>query len=196
MDLALVVPGAIVAAPIMAIIALIIRLKMGPPVLFCQERAGLHGKPFILYKFRSMTGEKDANGNLLPDGKRLNAFGRFLRNSSLDELPQFWNVLKGDMSLVGPRPLLVEYLDRYDSRQFRRHEAKPGIVGWAGVNGRNANTWENKFELDVWYVDHCSFRLDMKILFMAIGTVLRSTGVNEPGRDTVEPFMGTRKNKD
>jgi sugar transferase EpsL len=176
--------------PILVIIAVIVKSKLGTPVLFRQQRPGLHGRPFRLPKFRTMVDSSDANGNLLPDEARLTRFGRFLRKTSLDELPELWNVLKGDMSLVGPRPLLMQYLARYTPEQARRHEVKPGMTGWAQVNGRNALTWEEKFELDVWYVDHQSFWLDMKIIAMTVWKVLRREGINQTGQATAEEFMG------
>ena len=182
----------IVLSPLLAGLALLIRLTMGAPVLFRQQRPGLHGKPFTLYKFRTMTDERDAQGNLLPDEQRLTRLGRFLRSTSLDELPELWNVLKGDMSLVGPRPLLMEYLPLYTPEQFRRHEVKPGITGWAQINGRNALTWEEKFKLDVWYVDHLSFFLDMKILFLTLWKVLTREGISHPGRETMPKFTGSK----
>ena len=178
--------------PFMALIASLIFLTLGTPILFRQRRPGLHGKPFTLYKFRTMTDERDEQGNLLPDEQRLTRLGRFLRSTSLDELPELWNVLKGDMSLVGPRPLLMEYLPLYTPEQFRRHEVKPGITGWAQINGRNALTWEEKFKLDVWYVDHLSFFLDMKILFLTLWKVLTREGISYPGRETMPKFTGSK----
>lgn len=191
-DLALGIPAFFLLSLLMLIIALLVRFKIGSPVLFRQVRPGLHGKPFTLYKFRTMTDERDENGNLLPDGERLTRLGRFLRKTSMDELPELFNVLKGDMSIVGPRPLLMQYLDRYTPEQARRHEVKPGLTGWAQVNGRNALTWEEKFRLDVWYVDHWSVRLDLKILLMTMAKVLRREGINQPGHVTTEEFLGTR----
>ena len=166
------------------------RLKLGSPVLFRQRRPGLHGKPFTIYKFRTMTDARDAQGKLLPDAERLTPFGRFLRSASLDELPELFNVLKGDMSLVGPRPLLMQYLDRYTPEQMRRHEVKPGITGWAQVNGRNAITWEQKFALDVWYVDNKSLGLDGKIILLTLWKILKREGISQPGQATMEEFMG------
>lgn len=182
--------GLLLCAPILAVIALLVRLKLGSTVLFRQQRPGLHGKPFTLYKFRTMTNARDANGNLLPDADRLTNFGRFLRRTSLDELPELINVLKGDMSLVGPRPLLMHYLDRYTPEQARRHEVQPGITGWAQINGRNAVSWEEKFRLDVWYVDHVSFWLDLKILFLTAWKVLRKEGISQAGYATMPEFFG------
>ncbi|ARU61205.1 sugar transferase [Tumebacillus avium] len=180
----------LVLSPVILITAYLIRQKLGSPVLFKQERPGLHGKIFSLYKFRSMTDERDENGELLPDDVRLTAFGKLVRKTSLDELPQLFNVLKGDISLVGPRPLLKEYLPLYTEEQARRHHVKPGITGWAQVNGRNAISWEEKFRLDVWYVDHQSFGLDLKILFMTLMKVVRSEGVNQAGHVTISKFQG------
>lgn len=176
--------------PIIGVCALLVRRKLGTPVLFKQERPGLHGKPFHIYKFRTMTDERDGQGELLPDDVRLTRFGRLLRKLSLDELPQLFNVVKGDISLVGPRPLLMEYLPRYTPRQARRHEVKPGITGWAQVNGRNAISWEEKFELDVWYVKNRSFWLDLKILWLTFFKVVRSEGVSKEGHATMTKFMG------
>ena len=192
MDLALCSCMFALALPVMAVIALLIRRTLGRPVLFRQIRPGLNGKPFGLYKFRTMTDARDGEGRLLPDEARLTTFGRFLRSTSLDELPELWNVLRGDMSLVGPRPLLMAYLDRYDSEQMRRHHVKPGLTGWAQVNGRNALTWEDKFRLDVWYVDNQSLLLDLKILFLTMGIVLRREGISQEGHSTAEEFMGSR----
>ena len=185
--------GLLLLSPLMAFVALLIRFTMGPPVLFRQVRLGLHGKPFVMYKFRTMLDLRDEQGNLLPDEKRLTPLGRFLRSTSLDELPQLFNVLKGDMSLVGPRPFLMEYLDRYTPEQFRRHEVKPGITGWAQVNGRNALTWEEKLKLDVWYVDHWSLWLDLKILALTPWKVIKREGINHPGQATMEEFKGSMR---
>lgn len=187
-DLMISIPLLIVLLPVMCVIALQVRIKMGSPVLFKQQRPGLHGKPFTLLKFRTMTNERDANGELLPDAVRLTSFGKALRRYSLDELPQLFNVIKGDMSLVGPRPLLMEYLNYYTPEQARRHEVKPGITGWAQVNGRNAISWEEKFALDVWYVDNWSFILDLKILWLTLLKVIKSEGINQPGQATMERF--------
>ncbi|RTH03477.1 UDP-galactose phosphate transferase [Thermus scotoductus] len=178
--------------PVMIYIVLRIWREMGSPVLFRQVRPGLHGKPFVMYKFRTMTDERDAEDRFLPDEKRLTPFGRFLREYSLDELPEFFNVLRGEMSLVGPRPLLIEYLDRYTPEQARRHEVKPGITGWAQVNGRNALTWEEKFRLDVWYVDNWNLLLDLKILFLTLVKVLRREGISAEGHATMPEFKGTK----
>jgi lipopolysaccharide/colanic/teichoic acid biosynthesis glycosyltransferase len=179
--------------PVLALLALAIRARLGGPVLFTQVRPGLNGKPFILIKFRTMTDEKDTDGALLPDSARLPKFGLFLRSTSLDELPELWNVVKGDMSLVGPRPLLTEYLNLYSAEQARRHEVQPGITGWAQVNGRNALTWEEKFTLDVWYVDNQSIWLDLKILLMTLAKVFKREGVSHAGHATVEKFRGGAK---
>jgi sugar transferase EpsL len=184
----------LVTLPIIGVTAWLVRRKLGSPVLFKQQRPGLHGKPFYIYKFRTMTDERDENGELLPDEVRLTRFGRLLRKLSLDELPQLFNVVKGDISLVGPRPLLMEYLPRYTSRQARRHEVRPGITGWAQVNGRNAISWEEKFELDVWYVENQSFWLDVKILWMTFFKVLRSEGISKEGHATMTKFMGQETN--
>lgn len=192
-DLALTLPGLVVLSPLLAFIALMVRAKLGSPVLFRQVRPGLGGRPFTIYKFRTMTDARGSDGKLLPDGERLTRFGRFLRSASLDELPELFNVLKGDMSLVGPRPLLMEYLDRYTPEQARRHEVKPGITGWAQVNGRNALSWEEKFKLDVWYVDNWSFRLDLKIIAMTFWKILKREGINQPGQATMEEFYGIRQ---
>jgi len=179
--------------PLMLYLAFRVWRELGSPVLFRQVRPGLHGKPFVMYKFRTMTEERDDKGNLLPDEKRLTPFGARLRAWSLDELPELFNVLKGEMSLVGPRPLLMEYLDRYTPEQFRRHEVKPGITGWAQVNGRNALTWEEKFNLDVWYVDNWTVWLDIKILFLTMLKVLRREGISAPGHATMPEFKGSKE---
>ena len=194
-DFAVAISAIIVCAPVMICIALLICLLIGRPVLFRQKRPGLNGNPFILLKFRTMTEDRDEHGNLLPDVKRLTRHGQFLRSTSLDELPELFNVLKGEMSLVGPRPLLMQYIDRYTAEQARRHEMKPGITGWAQVNGRNAITWEQKFEHDVWYVDHLSFRLDLKIIALTIWKILKREGIDHPGQATVEYFQGSSQQK-
>ena len=173
----------------MLVIALVILATMGPPAFFKQQRPGLRGRPFVLYKFRTMRHATDGQGRLLPDTERLTGLGRWLRATSLDELPEFWNVLKGDMSLVGPRPLLMEYLDRYTPAQARRHDVKPGITGWAQINGRNLLTWEEKFQHDVWYVDHWSLVLDVRILCVTILKVLRRDGISAEGAATMPPFV-------
>lgn len=181
-----------ILSPLFLALACLIRLRMGKPVLFRQTRIGFMEKPFTILKFRTMNGERDANGVWLHDELRLTALGRFLRARSLDELPQLWNVLHGDMALVGPRPLLPEYLPRYNACQRRRHEVKPGITGWAQVNGRNGLTWEDKFDLDVWYVDHRSLGLDIKILCKTVLKVFRGEGINQPGHVTMPEFRGSR----
>jgi len=187
-DIILTVPACIVLLPVCMMIAVSVRTLIGPPILFSQNRPGLNNKPFKLYKFRTMTDARDADGNLRPDQDRLTRFGRFLRATSLDELPELFNVLKGDMSLVGPRPLLMQYLERYSPEQARRHDVNPGITGWAQVNGRNAITWEEKFKLDVWYVDNHSLWLDVKIIFMTIWKIFTREGINQPGQATMEEF--------
>jgi lipopolysaccharide/colanic/teichoic acid biosynthesis glycosyltransferase len=178
------------ALPLLAL-AWLIRCKLGSPVLFRQLRPGLHGKPFTMVKFRTMTDARDASGALLPDAQRLTHFGRFLRASSLDELPELWNVLRGEMSLVGPRPLLMQYLPLYSPEQARRHEVRPGITGWAQVNGRNAISWADKFALDVWYVDHSSLWLDVRILWLTVRKVLVRDGISAAGEATMPAFTGT-----
>lgn len=177
--------------PVLLVVACLVKRKLGSPVVFSQVRPGLAGKPFRMYKFRTMTDAKDQHGQLLPDDVRLTAFGRFLRSTSLDELPELWNVLKGEMSLVGPRPLLMEYLPLYTAEQARRHEARPGITGWAQVNGRNAISWEDKFRLDVWYVDHQSLWLDIRILWMTVKKVLVREGIAAAGEATTTKFTGS-----
>lgn len=177
--------------PLFLIVLFLVQSRLGSPVFFFQDRPGLNGRIFRMVKLRSMTDERDANGDLLPDDVRLTSFGRFLRSTSLDELPALWNVLKGDMSLVGPRPLLVEYLPLYSVEQARRHDVKPGITGWAQVNGRNAISWEEKFELDVWYVDNRSFLLDLKILFLTIKKVFVRDGISAEGVATMTKFTGS-----
>lgn len=177
--------------PVFLVIAILCRISLGSPVLFKQQRPGLHAKPFYVYKFRTMTDERDAKGRLLSDEIRLTSLGKALRKLSLDELPQLINVFKGDMSLVGPRPLLMEYLHRYSKMQARRHEVKPGMTGWAQVNGRNAITWEEKFKLDVWYVDNQSFWLDLNIIWLTIVKVLKREGINQKKQATMEEFKGT-----
>ncbi|MGG0789384.1 MULTISPECIES: sugar transferase [Bacillaceae] len=175
---------------LMLLIVILIRLKLGSPVIFKQERPGLNGKPFFLYKFRTMTDEKDENGDLVPDEKRLTDFGKLLRKLSLDELPQLFNVMKGDVSFVGPRPLLMEYLPLYTSEQARRHDVRPGMTGWAQVNGRNAISWEKKFELDVWYVENQSFLLDMKIIYLTLIKVCKQEAITQEGHVTTRKFVG------
>jgi len=191
-DLILSVPALLLSVPTMVLIAFLIRLSIGKPLLFWQSRPGLHGKPFKMHKFRTMKELRDNSGVLLPDGGRLTTFGKFLRSASLDELPELYNVIKGDMSFVGPRPLLMQYLDRYTPEQTRRHEVKPGLTGWAQVNGRNAISWEDKFKLDVWYVDHQSILLDLRIIWMTVLRVLKREGINHKGQATMQEFMGTK----
>lgn len=174
----------------MLIIAILVRIKLGSPVLFCQQRPGKDEKPFMMMKFRTMTDEKDSDGNLLADEQRLTKFGQFLRKTSLDELPELINVLKGDMSLIGPRPLLMDYLPRYNDFQRRRHEVRPGITGWAQVNGRNATTWEDRFKNDVWYVDNRNMWLDLRILGLTVLKVLKREGISQDGEATMQEFTG------
>jgi sugar transferase EpsL len=190
MDIVVAGAGMILLSPVILAVGLSVRYAIGSPVFFRQQRSGLRGAPFELVKFRTMTSDRSVTGELLPDAVRLTRWGKLLRRTSLDELPELWNVLVGNMSLVGPRPLLMEYLDRYTAEQMRRHEVKPGITGWAQVNGRNAVTWEQKFALDVWYVDNWSVGLDLKILLMTLGTVLTGRGVSQEGSATSEPFLG------
>jgi lipopolysaccharide/colanic/teichoic acid biosynthesis glycosyltransferase len=177
-------------SPVLAVLWVLVRWRMGTPVLFRQTRPGRHGRPFEMLKFRTMTDARDAHGELLPDAQRLTALGRWLRRTSLDELPELLNVLQGDMSLVGPRPLLVEYLPRYSPEQARRHEVRPGVTGWAQVNGRNALSWPDKFAYDVWYVDHRSTRLDLQILWRTVAQVVSGQGVSADGHATMQPFTG------
>jgi sugar transferase EpsL len=192
LDVMLSLVALIVLLPFIGLIALLVRLRLGAPVLFRQVRPGYRGRPFTIYKFRTMTDGRDAAGNLLPDAERLPSFGRLLRSTSLDELPELWNVLRGDMSLVGPRPLLMQYLNRYTPEQARRHEVHPGITGWAQVNGRNALSWEQKFALDVWYVDHVSLALDLRIIGATIGKILKREGISQPGQATTEEYWGQK----
>ena len=181
----------IVLSPVMIITAILVRTKLGSPIIFKQERPGLNGKIFTLYKFRTMTDKKDENGELLPDEIRLTNFGKKLRSTSLDELPELFNILNGDMAVVGPRPLLVRYLPRYNAHQARRHELRPGFTGYAQVNGRNSITWEDKFDKDVYYVDHVTFLGDWKIIFKTVSTVLKREGISSDTSATMEEFMGT-----
>jgi lipopolysaccharide/colanic/teichoic acid biosynthesis glycosyltransferase len=190
-DLALTLPGLVLISPILGIIALLVGIYHGRPVIFRQKRPGYQGRPFYLFKFRTMTEARDPAGRLLPDEQRLTPLGRFLRSTSLDELPELFNVLRGEMSLVGPRPLLMQYLERYSPEQARRHNTPPGITGWAQVNGRNALTWEDKFRLDVWYVDHWSPGLDLKILLLTLWKVFKREGISQPGYVSAEEFMGS-----
>lgn len=188
LDITVALIALLLLSPVMALTALLVRKRLGTPILFYQQRPGLRGRPFSIWKFRTMTDQRDDNGHLLPDHQRLTAFGQLLRQWSLDELPQLFNVLKGDLSLVGPRPLLMEYLPRYSAEQARRHNVRPGITGWAQINGRNAISWEEKFRLDVWYVDHMSFWLDCKILALTALQVIRRQGINRGGHATCPPF--------
>lgn len=191
-DLLLVMLSLVLLLPVLIYIAYKVHSKIGSPIFFTQNRPGLHGKPFCMIKFRTMNNELGVDGHLLPDAQRLSGFGRFLRASSLDELPELWNVLKGDMSLVGPRPLLMEYLPLYTEEQARRHEVRPGITGWAQINGRNAISWEEKFKLDVWYVDHQSFFLDIKILALTVLKVIKRDGISAQGEVTMTKFTGSK----
>jgi sugar transferase EpsL len=189
-DLILTSLGLILLSPFILLTALCVGIFLGTPILFRQQRPGYRGQPFFIYKFRTMTDASDSTGNLLPDAQRLTRLGRFLRALSLDEFPEFLNILRGEMSLVGPRPLLMEYLERYSPEQMRRHDAYPGLTGWAQVNGRNAITWGDKFTLDVWYVDHWSFWLDIKVILMTLWKVIKREDISQPGQATTEYFMG------
>ncbi len=191
-DLLVVLLFAPIWIPVLLVLSLVVRLRLGSPVFFRQQRPGYHSRPFELIKFRTMTDHRDAVGNLLPDADRLHSFGRWLRASSMDELPELFNVIKGNMSLVGPRPLLMQYLPLYSPRQTRRHEVRPGITGWAQINGRNAISWEQKFELDVWYVENQSLWLDLKILALTFLSVFRRHGISAPGSATAPEFRGTQ----
>lgn len=190
-DLLLTVPGLVLASPVILVLTILVWIFHGRPVLFRQIRPGYQEKPFTVYKFRTMTDRQDDQGNLLPDAERLTALGRFLRSTSLDELPELFNVLRGEMSLVGPRPLLIQYLTRYSPEQARRHHVLPGITGWVQVNGRNALTWEDKFLMDLYYVDNWSLWLDVKILALTAWKVLTREGISQPGHATAEEFMGS-----
>lgn len=192
-DLLLTILGLALLAPILLVVAVLVGIYHGSPVIFTQKRPGFKGTPFHIYKFRTMTDARDENGAPLPDADRLTRLGRFLRSSSLDELPELFNVLRGEMSLVGPRPLLMQYLERYSPEQARRHDALPGITGWAQVNGRNALTWDDKFRLDVWYVDNWSLWLDIKIIFLTVWKVLKREGISQPGHATAEEFKGSER---
>ena len=189
-DLLLASLALILLSPVMLLVSILIAIKLGFPILFRQSRPGYQEEIFTIYKFRTMRNAADAEGNNLPDEHRLTKFGKFLRSTSLDELPELFNVIKGDMSIVGPRPLLIQYLPLYNAEQARRHDVLPGITGWAQVNGRNALTWQEKFEFDVWYVDHWTFWLDLKILALSLGKVLKREGISQPGQATAEPFQG------
>jgi sugar transferase EpsL len=194
-DLAVTLVGLLLLSPLLLLLGLLVRTRLGTPVLFRQTRPGLQGRPFVMFKFRTMTNARDADGNLLPDQVRLTGFGRFLRSSSLDELPELINVLRGEMSLVGPRPLLMEYLPLYSPQQARRHEVHPGITGWAQVNGRNAIAWDEKFRLDEWYVDHHTLRLDARILWMTVARVFLREGISKDGHATMPFFTGSMNDK-
>lgn len=196
LDLLLALPGLVLISPILLIIAILVRWRLGSPVLFRQTRPGYKSQLFAVYKFRTMTDTRDETGKLLPDKERLSKLGQFLRSFSLDELPELFNVLRGEMSLVGPRPLLVQYLERYSAEQARRHDVLPGITGWAQVNGRNALTWEDKFRFDVWYVDHWSFGLDLKVLGITLWKAVTREGISQPGHATAEEFYGSGEQGD
>lgn len=192
LDICCALAAMIVFCWLYAIVAVLVRAKLGSPVIFCQERPGKDEKIFKLYKFRSMTDERDENGELLPDDVRLTKFGRLLRSTSLDELPEAWNILKGDMSVIGPRPLLVKYLPRYNEQQARRHEVRPGLSGYAQVHGRNAVTWEEKFDMDVWYTENVSFVLDAKLVLQTVVVAMKRDGISSETSVTIEDFMGTK----
>lgn len=193
LDLCIAIPAIVILLPLFAAVAIVLRVALGPPTLFSQQRAGLHGRAFNLLKFRTMTDARDEKGELLPDERRLTRLTRFVRSISLDELPELINVLKGEMSVVGPRPLLLQYLPRYTPEQMRRHEVRPGITGWAQINGRNAITWEQKFAHDVWYVDNISSWLDLKILTLTIWKMITREGIAQPGTATMEEFRGSKQ---
>jgi lipopolysaccharide/colanic/teichoic acid biosynthesis glycosyltransferase len=190
-DLAIAVPAIVLLTPTLVILALAVAALLGRPVLFRQKRPGLHGRPFTILKFRTMTDTRGPDGSLLPDDDRLRPFGRWLRSTSLDELPELWNVVRGDMSIVGPRPLLMQYLPRYSLRQAKRHDVRPGLTGWAQISGRNALSWDEKFELDVWYVENWTFGLDLKILAATLQSVLRRHGISAEGSATMPEFAGS-----
>jgi sugar transferase EpsL len=185
--------GLVLLLPLLTAVAVSVRIFLGAPVLFRQQRPGLNGRLFTLLKFRTLTDARDVNGNLLPDAERMTSLGKFLRSSSLDELPELMNVIRGEMSLVGPRPLLAKYLKRYSAEQMRRHEVKPGITGWAQIHGRNALSWDRRFELDLWYVKHCSFWLDLSILAKTLRQVIRRDGIAQPGHATMPEYLGAAK---
>ncbi len=190
LDISLTILAILISSPLFLIVATLVAINFGTPIIFRQQRPGYKGKPFWVYKFRTMTNTLDSQDNLLPDSQRITRLGKFLRSYSLDELPELFNILRGEMSLVGPRPLLMQYLERYSPEQARRHDVLPGMTGWAQINGRNALTWKDKFILDVWYVDHWSFWLDIKIILLTSGKVLRREGINQPGQVTAEEFIG------
>jgi lipopolysaccharide/colanic/teichoic acid biosynthesis glycosyltransferase len=193
LDLSLTLPALVVLAPVLAVVALLVRLKLGAPVWFRQQRPGLNGRPFVLVKFRTMTDARDAQGELLPDAQRLTRFGQWLRSTSLDELPELINVVRGEMSLVGPRPLLMSYLPRYSPEQARRHTVRPGVTGWAQIGGRNALGWDERIARDVWYVDHLGLFLDLKILVLTVLQVLKRDGISAEGHATMPEFEGSRQ---
>jgi sugar transferase EpsL len=190
-DLLLMIPGLILISPLLGLVACLIRFIHGRPILFAQKRPGYQNRLFTVYKYRTMTNGRGSDGTLLPDAERLTKLGRFLRSTSIDEFPELFNVLRGEMSLVGPRPLFAHYLERYSPEQARRHAVYPGITGWAQVNGRNVLDWDDKFRLDIWYVDHWSLGLDIKILWLTVWKVLKREGINQPGQATAEEFLGT-----
>ena len=193
LDLVLSAVALLLLSPVILVVAILVRCNLGAPVIFCQERPGKDEEIFKLYKFRSMTDACDAYGELLPDELRLTRFGRFLRSTSLDELPELWNIFKGDMSIVGPRPLLVKYLPLYNEEQRHRHDVTPGLTGWAQVHGRNLCSWEEKFDYDIWYVDHVSFILDLQIIFLTVKAVLKREGISSEDSPTMEEFTGTKE---
>jgi lipopolysaccharide/colanic/teichoic acid biosynthesis glycosyltransferase len=193
LDLFAAVIAGVLLAPVLIFVAALVRIKLGSPILFRQQRPGQGGKPFLLLKFRTMLDAIDSDGRPLPDHERLTPFGALLRRSSLDELPELWNILKGEMSLVGPRPLLMQYLPLYTARQMKRHDVKPGLTGWAQVNGRNALSWEEKFELDLWYVENRTLWLDLRILALTLLRVLKPQGISQEGHATAAPFQGSQK---
>ena len=193
LDLVLSAVALLLLSPVILVVAILVRCNLGAPVIFCQERPGKDEEIFKLYKFRSMTDACDAYGELLPDELRLTRFGRFLRSTSLDELPELWNIFKGDMSIVGPRPLLVKYLPLYNEEQRHRHDVTPGLTGWAQVHGRNLCSWEEKFDYDIWYVDHVSFMLDLQIIFLTVKAVLKREGISSEDSATMEEFTGTKE---
>jgi sugar transferase EpsL len=192
LDLGLAIPSLVMLAPVLCLLALVVRCRIGSPVFFLQRRPGFLGRPFTLYKFRTMSAAVDATGMPLPDADRLTPLGRFLRSISLDELPELFNVLKGEMSLVGPRPLLMHYLDRYSPAQSRRHEVKPGLTGWAQVHGRNRLAWEERFALDIWYVEHCSLWIDVKIILLTLWKTVKREGITQAGHATADEFRGSK----
>ena len=196
LDLSIALIGLIILSPLMILISILVAVFLGRPIFFRQKRPGFHGKIFKILKFRSMNEKTDESNQLLPDKDRLTKFGQFLRTTSLDELPELFNILLGDMSIVGPRPLLISYLPLYNPHQMRRHDVLPGLTGWAQVNGRNALTWEEKFDLDVWYVDHWSFGLDLKIMMLTMVKVIKREGISQPGQATSDPFKGTPNKTD